>query len=141
MRLVIDMGQQHAFPLNSGAASCDVRITRERFGPRLDGRVVSSADDRTVRLWDLTTVAQTARLDATPPLSGRWRCWPTNASPEIGVAPIAERFASGDYDRLHHFVAAGVWDAAPLEAELLVQADKLAGGSDAVLVIDDTALP
>ena len=57
------------------------------------------------------------------------------------VAPIAERFAPGDYDRLHHFVAAGVWDAAPLETELLVQADKLVGGSDAMLVIDDTAIP
>lgn len=57
------------------------------------------------------------------------------------VAPMAERFAPGDYDRLHHFVAAGVWDAAPLETELLVQADKLVGGSDAVLVIDDTAMP
>ena len=57
------------------------------------------------------------------------------------VAPMAERFAPGDYDRLHHFIAAGVWDAAPLEAELLVQADKLVGGSDAVLVVDDTALP
>ena len=57
------------------------------------------------------------------------------------VAPMAERFAPGDYDRLHHFVAAGVWDAAPLEAELLVQADRLVGGSDAVLVIDDTAMP
>jgi SRSO17 transposase len=57
------------------------------------------------------------------------------------VAPMAERFAPGDYDQLHHFVAAGVWEAAPLEAELLVQADKLVGGSDAVLVIDDTAMP
>jgi SRSO17 transposase len=55
------------------------------------------------------------------------------------VAPIAERFAPGDYDRLHRFVAAGIWDAAPLETELLVQADKLVGGSDAMLVIDDTA--
>jgi hypothetical protein len=35
-------------------------------------------------------------------------------------------------------VAAGVWDAAPLENELLVQADKLVGGSDAVMVIDDS---
>jgi SRSO17 transposase len=34
-----------------------------------------------------------------------------------------------------------VWDAAPLETELLVQADKLVGGSDAVMVIDDTAVP
>ena len=57
------------------------------------------------------------------------------------VQPMAERLAPGDYDRLHHFVAAGVWDAAPLEAELLVQADRLVGGSDAVLVIDDTAMP
>src|SRR5438552_5137717 len=57
------------------------------------------------------------------------------------IAPMAERFAPGDYDQLHHFVAAGVWDAAPLETELLVQADELVGGSDAVLVIDDTAMP
>src|SRR5215470_3187779 len=57
------------------------------------------------------------------------------------VAPIAERFAPDGYDRLHHFVAAGVWDAAALETELLVQADKLVGGRDAVLVIDDTAMP
>ena len=51
-----------------------------------------------------------------------------------------EAKAPGDYDQLHHFVAAGVC-AAPLEKELLVQADKLVGGSDAVLVIDDTAVP
>jgi SRSO17 transposase len=57
------------------------------------------------------------------------------------VQPMAARFAPGDYDQLHHFIAAGVWDAAPLEAELLVQADRLGGGEDAVLVVDDTALP
>ena len=57
------------------------------------------------------------------------------------VQPMAERLAPGDYDQLHHFVAAGVWDAAPLETELLIQADRLVGGSDAVLVIDDTAMP
>ena len=57
------------------------------------------------------------------------------------VQPMAERFAPGDYDQLHHFVAAGVWDAAPLQTELLVQADRLVGGSDAMLVIDDTAMP
>jgi SRSO17 transposase len=57
------------------------------------------------------------------------------------VQPMATRFAPGDYDQLHHFIAAGVWDAAPLEAELLVQADRLLGGEAAVLVIDDTALP
>src|SRR5450756_70785 len=57
------------------------------------------------------------------------------------VQPMAERLAPGDYDQLHHFIAAGLWDAAPVETELLVQADKLVGGSDAVLVIDDTAMP
>src|SRR5258708_39574227 len=50
------------------------------------------------------------------------------------VQPMAERLAPGDYDQLHHFVAAGVWKEAPLETELLIQADKLVGGSDAVLV-------
>ena len=57
------------------------------------------------------------------------------------IQPMAERVALGDYDQLHHFIAAGVWDARPVEAELLVQADKLVGDSDAVLVIDDTAIP
>ncbi len=56
------------------------------------------------------------------------------------IQPMAERLAPGNYDQLHHFVA-GVWDAAPLETELLVQADHLVGGSNAVLVIDDTAVP
>src|SRR5205809_3057988 len=57
------------------------------------------------------------------------------------IQPMAERLALGDYNQLHHFIAAGVWDAAPVETELLVQADRLVGGSDAVLVIDDTAIP
>src|SRR3984957_12123560 len=56
------------------------------------------------------------------------------------VGPMAERGAPGDYDRLHHFVSDGVWDEAPLERELAIQADKLVGGAGAFLVIDDTAL-
>src|SRR6476646_4851724 len=56
------------------------------------------------------------------------------------IQPMAERLALGDYDQLHHFIAAGAWDVAPLETELLVQADKLVGGRDAVLVVDDTAI-
>ena len=56
------------------------------------------------------------------------------------IQPMAERLALGAYDQLHHFVSAGVWDVAPVETELLVQADKLVGGRDAVLVIDDTAV-
>src|SRR5438309_8649672 len=57
------------------------------------------------------------------------------------IQPMAERLALGEYDQLHHFIAAGVWDATPVETELLIQADRLVGGSDAVLVIDDTAVP
>jgi SRSO17 transposase len=54
---------------------------------------------------------------------------------------MAECFAAGEYDQLHHFIADGVWDAASLEAELLNEAGRLVGGDDAVLVIDDTAVP
>src|SRR6201987_6283663 len=57
------------------------------------------------------------------------------------VQAMAERLAPNDYDQLHHFIAGGVWDLAPLERELLIQADRLVGGSDAGLVIDDTAVP
>src|ERR1700755_679828 len=57
------------------------------------------------------------------------------------IQPMAKQLALGAHDQLHHFIAAGVWTAAPLETELLVQADRLVGGSDAVLVVDDTALP
>jgi hypothetical protein len=57
------------------------------------------------------------------------------------VQPKAARLAPGDCDQLHHFIADGVWDAAPLESELLIQADRLVGGKDAVLVVDDTAMP
>src|SRR3974390_1527047 len=56
------------------------------------------------------------------------------------IQPMAERLALGDYDQWHHFIAAGVWDATPVETELLVQADRLGGGADAGLVIDDTAI-
>jgi SRSO17 transposase len=57
------------------------------------------------------------------------------------IQPMARRLALGESDQLHHFIAAGVWDTAPVETELLVQADRLVGGRDAVLVIDDTAIP
>src|SRR5437868_7376248 len=57
------------------------------------------------------------------------------------VQPMASRSPGADYDQLHHFVGAGLWDESPLERELVVEADGLLGGADAVLVIDDTALP
>ena len=57
------------------------------------------------------------------------------------VQPMAARTGEVGYDQLHHFVAAGIWDSAPLEAALLDEADRLVGGDDAFLVVDDTALP
>lgn len=57
------------------------------------------------------------------------------------VQPMAARDDAVSYDQLHHFVASGVWDAAPLEAALLAEADGQVGGDDAWLIIDDTALP
>ena len=57
------------------------------------------------------------------------------------VQPMAARSGEVGYDQLHHFVAAGIWDSAPLETVLLIEADRLVGSKDAFLVIDDTALP
>lgn len=55
--------------------------------------------------------------------------------------PMAERLGLASHDGLHHFVSAGVWDAAPLEVALMAEADRLVGGENAWLVVDDTALP
>jgi SRSO17 transposase len=57
------------------------------------------------------------------------------------MQPMAMRDDTISYDQLHHFIAAGLWDAAPLERELVCQADRLLGGEDAFLIVDDTALP
>src|SRR3978361_1276806 len=57
------------------------------------------------------------------------------------VQPMAARSDEVGYDQLHHFVAAGVWGSAPLEAALLKEADRLVGDAAGYLVVDDTALP
>jgi SRSO17 transposase len=57
------------------------------------------------------------------------------------VQPMAARDEVVNYDQLHHFIGGGVWDAAPLEAVLLAEADKMVGGGNAWLIVDDTALP
>jgi SRSO17 transposase len=56
------------------------------------------------------------------------------------VEPMAARVAPGDLQQLHHFVSTSPWATAPLEDELVKAADRLVGGADAVLVVDDTAL-
>jgi SRSO17 transposase len=73
-------------------------------------------------------------------VSGLYR-WPYRSRDRKSVQPIATRDAVVNYDQLHHFIGSGVWDAAPLETALLIEADKLVGGDNAWLIIDDTALP
>ena len=57
------------------------------------------------------------------------------------VQPMSMRLGLAAHDQLHNFVASPSWDGAPLEAVLAAKADALVGGADAVLVVDDTALP
>ena len=56
------------------------------------------------------------------------------------VEPMAARVAPGDVQQLHHFISTSPWRHEPLEEELVRAADRLVGGPDAVLVVDDTAL-
>jgi len=56
------------------------------------------------------------------------------------VQPLAARVAPGDHEQLHHFVCASCWDPAPLERVLAEKAQRLVGGADAVLIVDDTTL-
>jgi SRSO17 transposase len=56
------------------------------------------------------------------------------------IEPMAARVAPGDLQQLHHFVSTSPWATAPLEEELVHAADRLVGGPEAVLVVDDTAL-
>jgi SRSO17 transposase len=57
------------------------------------------------------------------------------------VQPLATRLGLRSHDQLHHFISSDAWDNAPLWRVLAKQADKLVGGDDAVLVVDDTAIP
>src|SRR6516165_8854890 len=50
--------------------------------------------------------------------------WLIGPGDRKSIQPMAERVTVGDYDQLHHFIAAGVWDARSVEIELLVQADR-----------------
>src|SRR3954447_21812168 len=56
------------------------------------------------------------------------------------IEPMAARVAPADTQQLHHFVSTSPWGTTPVEDELVRTADRLVGGLDAVLVIDDTAL-
>jgi hypothetical protein len=57
------------------------------------------------------------------------------------LQPMATGLGLRGHDQLQHFVASPAWDDAPLRRLLVERADTLVGRPDAVLVIDDTALP
>src|SRR5919206_656039 len=57
------------------------------------------------------------------------------------LQPMAARLGLSGHDQLHHFIASPAWDDGPLWTALAGEADRLVGGPEAVLVIDDTALP
>ena len=57
------------------------------------------------------------------------------------IQPMAQRLGLLLHDSLHHFIAQGCWDRAPLEEALIDEANHLVGGEQSVLIIDDTALP
>ncbi|MGY4803361.1 IS701 family transposase [Teichococcus aerofrigidensis] len=57
------------------------------------------------------------------------------------LQPMAARLGLGGHDQLQHFIASPAWSDAPLWSVLAQQADRLVGGPQAWLVIDDTALP
>ena len=57
------------------------------------------------------------------------------------LQPMAACLGLRGHDQLQHFIASPAWDDTPLWRVLAEQADRLVGGPDAVLVIDDTALP
>jgi len=57
------------------------------------------------------------------------------------VQPLAARIGEVGYDRLHHFVSSAIWDSTPLETTLRIEADRLAGGAAAILMVGSTVLP
>jgi SRSO17 transposase len=57
------------------------------------------------------------------------------------LQPMAARLGLSGHDQLQHFIASPAWDDAPLWRVLAETVDRLLGGPDAVLVVDDTALP
>lgn len=57
------------------------------------------------------------------------------------IQPMAADLTPDDYDQLHNFIASRSWESTALETVLAGKADALVGGPDAVLIVDDVALP
>jgi len=57
------------------------------------------------------------------------------------LQPMAAGLGLSGHDQPQHFIASPAWGDAPLWRVLAERADRLVGGPEAALVIDDTALP
>ena len=57
------------------------------------------------------------------------------------VQPMAQRLGLAGHDQLHHFIAVGGGTPPRSRPSSWPQADRLVGGPDACLIVDDTALP
>ncbi len=57
------------------------------------------------------------------------------------LQPMAARLGLRGHDQLQHVIASPAWNDGPLWTVLAHEADRLVGGPDAYLVIDDAALP
>jgi SRSO17 transposase len=56
------------------------------------------------------------------------------------IQPMAERFAKGQYQRVHNFISASTWATEPFEDVHIKIVNEMVGGTDSHLIIDDTAL-
>jgi len=57
------------------------------------------------------------------------------------LQPMARQLGLSGHDQLQHFIASPLWDDGAVWTVLAQQAERMIGGPDAVLLIDDTALP
>ena len=61
-------------------------------------------------------------------------------APRKNVEQMAEQVAPEQLQQLYHFVSTSPWKTRPVQRVLLEQAQEIAGGPGAVLIIDDTAI-
>lgn len=96
--------------------------------------------------WARELTAWMAPFQAALRRKGRQRWAPVYLQGLLGpgdrksVQPMASRLAPDDHEQLHHFIATSAWNPLPLETALSQEAQRLVGGPDAVLIIDDTSL-
>ncbi|CAH2603496.1 protein of unknown function [Rhodovastum atsumiense] len=85
--------------------------------------------------------SECARAQDAPDLAPLYRRGLLGLGERKSLQPMAARLGLSRHDQLQHFIASPAWDDGPLWTELAHTGDRLVGGPDAYLVIDDTVLP